>query len=76
MIYSFLVSYSSYSLGTSNFYPKICSLVEDNKITPVVGDVGFSSITDSVEEVGEVLDWISDLDISGSLCQTLNGIWV
>jgi len=50
--------------------------VEDRKITPVVGDVGFSSITASVEEVGESLDWISDLEISGSLCQPLKGIRV
>ena len=52
--------------------------MEDRKTTPVVGDVGFSSITASVEEVGEVLDWISDLETSGSLCRTLNGIrvWV
>jgi len=28
----------------------------DRNITPMVGDVGFSSITTSVEEVGEVLD--------------------
>jgi len=30
--------------------------VEDRKNTPVVGDVGFYSITASVDEVGEVLD--------------------
>jgi len=46
--------------------------MEDRKITPILGDVGFSSITTSVEEVGEVLDWISDLEILGSLCQPLN----
>lgn len=52
--------------------------MEDRKITPVVRDVGFSSITASVEEVGEALGSISDLDTLGSLFRSLNGIrdWV
>jgi len=54
-------------LGISNSSLRICSLVEDIKTTPVIGDVGFSSITASVDEVGEFLDWISDLEASGSL---------
>jgi len=45
--------------------------VEDMMITPVVGDEGSSSITTPAEKVGEVLDWISDLEISGSLCRPL-----
>jgi len=36
--------------------------VEDRKNTLVVGDIGFSSITTLVDEVGEVVDWISDLE--------------
>jgi len=42
--------------------------MEDRKTTIVVGDVGFSFIIASVNEVGEVLDWIYDLKTSGSLC--------
>ena len=38
------------------------------KITLVVGDMGSSSsIMDYVDEVGEPLDWISDLKTSGRL---------
>ena len=50
--------------------------MEDRKITPVVGDITFYSITTSIDEVGEVLDWISNLEISGSLFRPLNGIQV
>jgi len=50
--------------------------VEDRKTTPVVWDVGFSSITTIVDEVGEVLDWISDLETSRSLRCPTNGIQV
>lgn len=66
----------SSSLGISNSSPTICSPVGHRKITPVVGDVGFSSITALVEEVGEVLDWIANLETSRSLCRPLKGIWV
>ena len=63
-------------LGTSNCSPKICSPMEDRKTTLVVGDVRFSSITAFVGEIGEVLDWISDLETSGSLYRPVNGIRV
>jgi len=50
--------------------------VEDRKTIIVLGDIGFSSIRASVDEVGEVLDWISDLETSRSLCWPANGIRV
>lgn len=68
-------SSSSSSLGTSSSYPRSCSHVEERKITAFVGDVG-SSTTTSIE-VGESLDWISDLCTLGSLCLPANdGMWV
>jgi len=42
--------------------------VEDRKTTPVVGDARFSSMTASLDEVCDDLDWIYDLETLGSLC--------
>ena len=50
--------------------------MEDRKTTPAVGDIGFFPITASVDEVGEVLYWIFDLETSGSLRRPANGIQV
>ena len=55
-------------LGISNSSTKICSPVEVKKATPSVGDPRFSSSrTASVDEVGDPLNWISDLRTSESL---------
>jgi len=51
--------------------------VEVKKATPSVGDPRFSSSrTALVDEVGDPLNWISDLRTSGSLWLVKYGIWV
>ena len=60
-------------LGILNSSTKIYSPMEVKKATPSVGDRIFSSSrTASVDEVGDPLDWISDLRTSGGLWL---GIW-
>jgi len=50
------------------------------KIIPVVGDVGSTSITTFVDEVGEPLDWILDLKTLyvyiGMLWMEFEFVWV